>query len=424
MAIKLWKLCTVALIYHYLFYDIYYICYLNSLLHSSGTGKKYFVLSFDKKERYLILQNTIKTLLLDPRCNTTLSTLPNEYILSLPYGGYFEYDLPDLQIGYLTCHTDEASVLAHAFHGDSLEFKRFDNSACPTDSWLEDFKSCVNNKPLILINIGVNKGYNFANWINVFAHQTGITPSLWHETLRQASKSNLDLCGACKDCHVNFYLEGTEVVYRNISLVGVDLNSLNINLLESTIRTLKTTHDFKNITFNLQLAGVSDKEANVTVKCGSDLGNEECQLNGARRLLDIPIMTGDKIIDNLYNQAENKTNFSVDLIQIDTEGHDPLVLTGLRNSLKKNLIKILIFEYHNLGLWLKYQLSKIVVELDELGYNCFFMGQNRLWKLTKCWHEIYEFYSWSNVMCILRTDYCLDKNLKKYYVNVEVKTNK
>jgi hypothetical protein len=57
-----------------------------------------------------------------------------------------------------------------------------------------------------------------------------------------------------------------------------------------------------------------------------------------------------------------------------------------------------------------------VQELDGFGYDCFFEGQSRLWRITgDCWDSLYEFHKWSNVMCLLRTDIWM-KSIHRYIV--------
>jgi hypothetical protein len=42
--------------------------------------------------------------------------------------------------------------------------------------------------------------------------------------------------------------------------------------------------------------------------------------------------------------------------------------------------------------------------LDDSGYDCFFMGNGRLFRITGCWAPDLEFKGWSNVMCTRRGD--------------------
>jgi hypothetical protein len=80
--------------------------------------------------------------------------------------------------------------------------------------------------------------------------------------------------------------------------------------------------------------------------------------------------------------------YIVDILMIDTEGHDPLVLQGSRGLLQQALIRVVIFEYHHVGLWNQFKLQDIMLELDSYGYDCFFQGQARLWPITGASNKI------------------------------------
>ena len=63
-----------------------------------------------------------------------------------------------------------------------------------------------------------------------------------------------------------------------------------------------------------------------------------------------------------------------------------------------------MFEYHRNGKWKNYKLKLVIDNITGHGYDCYWQGQRRLWPITGCWHNRYEFHNWSNVMCLLRED--------------------
>ena len=147
----------------------------------------------------------IRHLLSDPRVKIYFHQLGDDYILGIPTDGHVENDMPPLPNQYIGCRFGESSVLAHKFNG-AYGDPRHDDSHCPTDSWLEVVASCRENESMVLVNIGVNKGFNFANWINVFAKSTEVSPDVWQQTLMKLypNSKRSDLCGNCGDCEVKF----------------------------------------------------------------------------------------------------------------------------------------------------------------------------------------------------------------------------
>ena len=41
----------------------------------------------------------------------------------------------------------------------------------------------------------------------------------------------------------------------------------------------------------------------------------------------------------------------IDLLQIDTEGHDPLVISGAVKLIQEKKVRCIAFEYHRVGVW-------------------------------------------------------------------------
>ena len=128
----------------------------------------------------------------------------------------------------------------------------------------------------------------------------------------------------------------------NITLIGLDLNYLNTKLVENSLKIISNTsvYSLNNVESLVLLAGASSSNTVMSINCGNNVGNEICMLKGARRrrLIEVPIMTIDKLVD------DHIPSRIVDILIIDTEGHDPLVLEGAKSILKEGGIKIIVFE--------------------------------------------------------------------------------
>ena len=87
------------------------------------------------------------------------------------------------------------------------------------------------------------------------------------------------------------------------------------------------------------------------------------------------------------------------LLKVDTEGFDPLVLSGARGLLSRGVPDLLLFEYHGKGAWLDTSLRVVALDLAASGYACYFDGDPVLTRVTGCWHDALEVRDWSNVVC-------------------------
>ena len=94
----------------------------------------------------------------------------------------------------------------------------------------------------------------------------------------------------------------------------------------------------------------------------------------------------------------------IDVLSIDTEGNDPLVLAGARRTLASR-VRYVEFEYHSHGVWQTTALSAVVKELQSMGFVCYWLGKDRLWRITGCFHPAWDILKgWANVGCVKAAD--------------------
>lgn len=359
------------------------------------------------------------------------------------------------QIVSESCDKAEALSIATRFKENY-----HDDSACPNENWLVAMANADPLSDKIMINIGVNKGYNLAVWMDAFLPFLNITPKVWHNALL-VDRPNLWVgCGVCGDCNQTAYHPIEE--YSNLhekskksrlDVIIADLNCDNLNTIKDALKAIDTQFNSKMkdyLSVYSTCAALSDKLGTLTKpKC---LGfDERCSLTFSNpkstEVTTVPILTLDKLIENFFsktflpvnnnNNNNNKSNHHedvknhcettssksyldyyhtisstksyhpiIDMMIIDTEGNDKLVLDGAQQLLRSRSVRSFVFEYHLMSPWPSFKLQDVKNVLNNYGYDCFFAGQQRLWKITgeNCWNENYEFYDWSNVFCVLRED--------------------
>jgi hypothetical protein len=99
---------------------------------------------------------------------------------------------------WFNCTEEDAALISSRFrkwgrHGD-------DNSRCPMETWLEAMALHDDTAHKLFVNIGFNKGYNFAIWANLFAPYSGITPMKWFKAIDDTNVFK-DWKVACGQCH-------------------------------------------------------------------------------------------------------------------------------------------------------------------------------------------------------------------------------
>lgn len=323
------------------------------------------------------------------------------------------------------CDNGTAPRLATSFtsHGN-------DYSRCPTD---RDFYRALRvgsggslkKSGGVFINVGFNKGYNFANWMAFFVPGSSMSGDGWHRSLTAWAENNsVELkvsCGSCDDCR-----SAAEVYSSNnassasspatFEFVGVDMNVENTRLVQGAWELARAegllgAKGSSHANLRLITAAAGAKTGSMRrPKCG--LGSELCHIptdNESGRVEyegNMTVTTVDAVVDSLPRPADG-SDVVVDFLLIDAEGHDPAVLAGAQRLLSSGRARCVVFEYHRVGPWALSSLAVVVSNLDSFGYSCFLQGQRRLWPVTPsdgCWDDKWEFRDHANVLCVSRQD--------------------
>ena len=334
----------------------------------------------------------------------------------------------------MQCSGGIGSKLSNKF---LVEYNR-DMSNCPREDWLLAMAETDPFNDKVFVNVGANKGYNLAVWLNNFKPRLSITPMKWHEALMNVNTRRIVDCGVCKDCEATFTIspEANPTLYSSqshLTMFAVDLNCENIQLIQQ-IPSILTTLDGTYTSIYTSCAGVSDVASRITMtKC--PIGHERCHLSHDTTnsihitgKVSLPIVTLTELIRIFHEKLQHKqgshhhhhlhdhsltptttdTEYKpfIDILMIDTEGNDYLVLKGAHELFQYHQIRVVIFEYHQLLPWKDQLLEECIKEMEYFGFDCYFQGQGRLWKISgeDCWQSNYEFHDWSNVMCVYKQD--------------------
>lgn len=308
-------------------------------------------------------------------------------------------------------------------------------SNCPSRKfWSVIHAAGLNCRDLVMVDVGANKGYLLAEWLDLIRPEMGITPnSLYSKYIKSpgfpiADKENVR-CGACGDCHdghnpsrASKWCEGkgdniVPTSHFGLTLYGLEPEPSNLKILN---KGLVQIFNLANETANghgstqlliQQVAAVAD-DATHSVKfklCPP--GTESCGVEGSsldQGRVDIPATS-------IGSWADSKGIDIIDVLVTDTEGNDAPVLQGAAKMLSEGRIRLLQFEYHKIGKWKDSLLENVVDTLDGYGYDCFLLGhKDKALRLTGCWASAYEFKHWSNVMYIDRREEALLATLSSF----------
>eukprot|EP00746_Dinoflagellata_sp_MGD_P156574 gnl/MRDRNA2_/MRDRNA2_85884_c0_seq2.p1 gnl/MRDRNA2_/MRDRNA2_85884_c0~~gnl/MRDRNA2_/MRDRNA2_85884_c0_seq2.p1 ORF type:complete len:480 (-),score=40.56 gnl/MRDRNA2_/MRDRNA2_85884_c0_seq2:118-1557(-) len=277
-------------------------------------------------------------------------------------------------------------------------------TSCPKGLWYEGMARADPSPQKIIMNIGCNKGADAVGMmIRWDGSETSFSLESWRSALVHAglspSESATGACGQLGNTHVL-----RQSVYRNGSspvVYCVEAMPSNYALLKDAASSLQYTGSHgghADGAFKIIHAAVSNVSGTIEFPVGK-AGAESLGIGMGSKHATVNLTTIDDIV-------HRDRIMQIDILLIDTEGHDPVVLQGARNLLRAQKIRYVEFEVHSVGAWKHTLLKDVLDELDTFGYECYWAGNSgQTLRITGCWIDDYDVQKgWSNVACVLRRD--------------------
>jgi hypothetical protein len=122
----------------------------------------------------------------------------------------------------------------------------------------------------------------------------------------------------------------------------------------------------------------------------------------------VPVISLDSLVTKYIAGFENDPGGAgndypiIQTLNVDVEGYDMDVMLGGRNKVLPR-VEYIEFEYNWMGSWATQKLSDAIDLLDGAGFNCYWAGVDKLWRITGCiLEDLYATHHWSNVACANR----------------------
>lgn len=302
-----------------------------------------------------------------------------------------------------------------------------------------------------LVNVGANKGYMLALHMALFSQRfedpRGYARG-WHDSILEYARAHHKLallhmpylacgvCGACKELlprgvseHVRSsgVAHALEILPANVELMRgvVERRNLTDRIV---VHHLAGTNESRPLHVLLDeftppaQASQAGRESNAV--CDGDIVAAaesgagapvasaaptratpragRCDPTNAANVGRLTPVQGVSLDDFFASQGLD----SAFVVSIDAEGHDPLVLEGMRQLLRARRVAIVHFEKHLKGYWNpahpeRRTLRSVVHRLSAFGYACFVEGMRFLTPISppSCWLDSFESVSWGNVVC-------------------------
>ena len=286
-------------------------------------------------------------------------------------------------------------------------------------------RSANDTEPVIVINVGANKGYNVVSFATLWSNALWqrLNTQVWYTAILAYAdgqgdgvkhgylKWNPD--GACKETSWKHRLRHKQQAHSRERTVHVHL----LELLPSNRQLLRWLINFTRLS---DVAFVHDYAiSNATYLAPEPTGWSGNEL--------VSLRDGDRADRERARWGQNKSTIQVLTLDefmlrqrldevwavvIDTEGYDALVLEGMRRVLAAHRVVYVEFEYHGIGHWgsavplsERRSLKATQQWLGALGYTCFMEAWDTVAPISgPCWMDAFETRQWSNVVCTHRAE--------------------
>ncbi|KAL3809859.1 hypothetical protein ACHAXA_000228 [Cyclostephanos tholiformis] len=348
----------------------------------------------------------------------------------------------------LTCTPDVARRQADRLNERFREW--WSHSACPDQAWMggmiEVFRSgsTTTTMPYLMLDVGCNKGYASADFLDALSPGSGINPSSLVDAIRSVSretKTRIDRDGGvCNDSKRR--LNPDRTTERMVQVHCFEPSPATYNMLK--LARSKLIHADGGVAggggamWNIHNLGLHSEVGDMMwhPACANAVGDELCTIvpDGTMEgAITVPVVTVDRFLKDAYSKAAGggEGRVVVHLLKIDAEGLDPAVLGGSTNLLTRSGAILVTFEFNPRlsekkenphGMWGKggnprKDLLEVTSWLDGLGYDCYVDSRRvdngerdkgvpdapALYRITgNCLTEEPRVRGWANVVCASR----------------------
>ena len=272
----------------------------------------------------------------------------------------------------------------------SLEIAR--RSSCPSPMWSQMLTPVLADTNMIYVNVGANKGYNINSFLMQYHRNWNVTNAQWRSLV-----ANRD-CGVCHGCSEPGVVR-TLKPETKVKAVAVEMLSDNAAQLQRIFEAFQVPGTILHAAGGESVGEAFEPRLeppsiwNMWNLRARDWTGQEA--HGVVADADKGVRITQVTVDHVMNTNRLQ---KIDILSIDTEGHDDAVIRGADVALSAQKIRVLEFEYHATGLWAERSIHNTIDYLKSRKYTCFWAGaQGELSPfLDGC---NYDFKRWSNVVC-------------------------
>lgn len=285
------------------------------------------------------------------------------------------------------------------------------STKCPDAKWLNSMILADPNPGKVFVDIGCNKGQDLVGFMEMWdsSEEQFWSTKKWTAQYAETTRGQklTYVCGAAPP-ESTTPSKGKQYSHLKNTGVCVEGGIDNVRMLNQTQGALgygKAEYGQMHVihaAVSSQAAEGEMVEFEDSHAPGGERGHIKFAVDKTDDKTPTPLMTVDMIVKKLGLEK-------VDVLTIDTEGHDPAVIEGASKTLES--VRYLQFEIHRdlKGKpWSKTKLKDVVAKLDQKGFDCYWAGSNgKLLSMNHCWTDHMDMQkkkAWGNAACVKRDD--------------------
>jgi len=307
-----------------------------------------------------------------------------------------------LQMPFNRCPLEDRPCVSHCIE-----------TACPVPTWLDSYYEAVIPKitpegaQFVGISVGCNKGIDAVNTLRMGSNSPRFSKEDWTHVMFEKTDT-YQARGACNQgATPSFPLNSSKE--RPAIMHCIEPVPTTVEHLISSAAALgydKGPHQTLVIS---PFAISSENTEGLFFPSGQEgietLSLSSCSNPNTREALGckhVSVYSLDSYTEKYMSSELSDQKQHINILSIDAEGYDFDILQGAQKTLPR--AEYLEFEHHALLPWRKQSLGDAVSMLDVMGFNCYWAGQGKLWRLNgeNCFLDHYEAKCWSNVACANR----------------------
>ena len=287
----------------------------------------------------------------------------------------------------------------------------------------------------LVLDIGCNKGYTSAEFLDALSPGTNINPHTLVSAIRSVARdmnTKFDRDGGvCNES--NRPLNRERNAKSRTEVHCFEPSPATHSMLTKVRKKLVAHGADEKASWKIHNLGLHEVDGEMSwhSACATAVGDELCAIvpDDTKDAVRVPVVTVDSFLKVNFASEETSPPL-VHMLKIDAEGLDPAVLAGSTELLTRNLAVMVVFEFNPglsekdppHGMWgrggnPRKKLLEVTAWLDDLGYDCYLDSRlvdtrehekgvpdaPALYRITGgCMTEEPRVRGWANVVCASR----------------------